>query len=151
MKRFIAGNEQSQEEARAYYADTADARRVQARASRQAHRDTRNAKQAERTPDYRAAANRKSRIKLRNEGFEHYGKVCSCCGEANVKFLTFDHPENNGAAHKVELAGSYFNASSSTVIRALRRLGWPAGVVVVLCRNCNSGRQYNGGICPHKE
>lgn len=133
------------------YEANKEAERAKARARYWADPEAHRAAMRQRDPEEKNAAGRESRARLRTEGFDHYGKVCDCCGEANRKFLTFDHPENNGAQHKVELAGSYFNASSSTVLRELRKLGWPAGVLVVLCWNCNSGRQYNGGVCPHKE
>ena len=133
------------------YQEKKEANRAKARANYWANRDRYIAYQHSLDPELKNERGRNSRKQLRADGFEHYGKACACCGEANLKFLTFDHPENNGAAHKVELAGSYYNASSTTVLRELRRLGWPEGVLIVLCWNCNSGRQYNGGICPHRE
>lgn len=75
--------------------------------------------------------------KLREEVLRLYGHACECCGESNLKFLTFDHPLNDGKA-----ARHY----SKNLLR-LRR-DRPQNIRI-LCWNCNSGRQMNGGICPH--
>lgn len=32
--------------------------------------------------------------------YEHYGAVCKCCGETEPAFLTIDHINNDGAAHR---------------------------------------------------
>lgn len=66
---------------------------------------------------------------------------CCCCGESETRFLTIDHIDNKGGEHRrlIGRAGIY---------------GWlfqecyPSGFQT-LCFNCNCGRAYNGGVCPH--
>ena len=40
------------------------------------------------------------RHKLRADAIEAYGSKCSCCGESESRFLTFDHINNDGAEHR---------------------------------------------------
>lgn len=71
------------------------------------------------------------------------GRICSCCGETTVAFLTLDHINGCGLAQrKIE-------GSGSTNYRRLIKQGFPAGFRV-LCFNCNCGRRVNGGECPHQ-
>jgi hypothetical protein len=75
---------------------------------------------------------------------------CACCGESIVGFLSLDHVNNNGAAHRKLLAGEN-QCPSAIFYRKLIKLGFPTDPpLIVLCFNCNMGRQRNGGICPHK-
>jgi hypothetical protein len=73
---------------------------------------------------------------------------CQCpsgkCNITNIKFLTVDHPNNDGMKlRKVQGFGSSF-------YRWIIRNNFPPGFRI-LCWNCNSGREKNGGICPHEE
>lgn len=70
----------------------------------------------------------------------HYGDSCVCCGERNLGFLTLDHIGSDGFLEKHKGYNMY---------RKILREGFPENLQV-LCWNCNSGRHYNGGICPHK-
>lgn len=97
--------------------------------------------------------NREKRNALRDEAFQAYSNngviECHCCGERNVGFLTLDHSNNDGATHRRQLGiprhGGYH------LRLKLKRLGWPQDIGIELsCYNCNCGRQYNGGVCPHK-
>jgi hypothetical protein len=92
----------------------------------------------------RQIANRRGqRLADKVEGLRRYGGVCVCCGEDDVRFLTFDHIDGGGKQHRAEIG--------SRVLAAwLRRNGYPEGFQV-LCWNCNSGRHFNGGICPHQD
>lgn len=83
-----------------------------------------------------------ARQKLFSEVVMHYGGKCSCCGESNMKFLTIDHINNDGAEHKRKIGRG--------VHRWLKKNNYPEGFQT-LCWNCNCGRARNGGICPHKE
>lgn len=78
--------------------------------------------------------------------YEAYGNKCACCGEANPKFFTIDHVNNDGhieRKNKVYTSGSMF-------YRKIVRENFPANYQI-LCYNCNLGRARNGGICPHQE
>lgn len=75
---------------------------------------------------------------------EGYGGVCSCCGEHRLPFLTIDHIDNSGSEHRKRLGNNHL------IYKELIDQRFPSGHRV-LCWNCNSGRQINGGICPHEE
>jgi len=45
------------------------------------------------------------RLKLRV--YEAYGNRCVCCGESNLGFLSIDHINGGGRAHRQEVAGAY--------------------------------------------
>jgi hypothetical protein len=72
------------------------------------------------------------------------GAVCACCGETTRKFLTFDHINNDGAAHRKS------DPSAGNLVNWLKTNDFPEGFQV-LCFNCNYGKKVNGGICPHKD
>jgi hypothetical protein len=74
----------------------------------------------------------------------HYGGVCVCCGEDDIRFLTFDHIDGGGKQHRRAEMGSM------PLSRWLRNNGYPDGFQI-LCWSCNSGRHFNGGVCPHQD
>lgn len=79
---------------------------------------------------------------LRLEAFAHYGgAICKCCGEKETRFLTLDHINGGGNKHRKEM--------TSYMYKWIQKKGYPDGLQV-LCWNCNLGRYYNDGICPHK-
>ena len=86
---------------------------------------------------YRNAA--RSREKLLREVLEHYGSACACCGEDNPRFLTVDHCDGTT---EPKLTGHRLRAW-------MRQHGFPPGFQI-LCWNCNCGRAFNGGVCPHE-
>jgi hypothetical protein len=74
---------------------------------------------------------------------------CACCGESIFQFLTLDHANNDGSSHREALTG-YRRAATQSFFRALIKKGFPNNPpLIVLCYNCNLGRERNGGICPH--
>lgn len=85
----------------------------------------------------------RGRRALRNEVKQAYGGKCSCCGEADFRFLTVDHINNDGAEHRRQISGS-------RIYNYLKKNNFPGGFQI-LCWNCNSGRAINGGTCPHRE
>lgn len=120
-------------------------------------------------PDYKAAYDaawheknpckqseymKKYNLKLKREVMDAYGGVCACCGETELVFLTIDHIDDNGAEHRREIAAmlgsSNPNQGGSPTYRWLRDNGFPEGFQV-LCANCNCGKQWNGGVCPHAQ
>ncbi len=83
--------------------------------------------------------------KLISEVFNAYGGMkCTCCQNTDLIVLTIDHINGNGKKEKQLLNC----LNSSKFYCWLRMNGFPSGYRP-LCRNCNSGRYINGGICPH--
>src|SRR6266852_904028 len=66
--------------------------------------------------------------------------ACVCCGETLAAFLTLDHVNNGGRAHRRE-------KGNQGVYHELRRNGYPSGFRI-LCFNCNLARGCYGS-CPH--
>lgn len=86
---------------------------------------------------------------LRLETFAAYGAKCQCCGESNPGFLTIDHIDSRGGAHRKNVKNNY-QAGGIGFYRWLRANGWPKDNLRLLCFNCNCGRHYRGrGTCPH--
>lgn len=99
----------------------------------------------------KAAYSKKQRDRLKAEVFSHYGTVCQCCGESDIRFLTIDHVNGDGAEHRRKIADQRGRGNGgNTMYRWLRSNGYPSGFQV-LCFNCNCGRQHNNGVCPHQD
>lgn len=79
----------------------------------------------------------------RQEVLDAYGRECACCGEDIEEFLSIDHMDGSGAAHRKELGmkggGQFYGW--------LRREGFPEGFQT-LCMNCNHAKGHYGK-CPH--
>ncbi len=76
----------------------------------------------------------------------HYGATplrCACCGDSHIEFLTLDHVNNDGAAHRKEIgAGQIYDWLIDN--------GFPAGFQV-LCMNCNFAKgKSRDHVCPHQ-
>lgn len=83
--------------------------------------------------------------RLRHEAIMAYGGyICACCGETEPRFLTIDHINNDGAAHRKTLKNR-----GASIFKWLKDNGYPEGFQI-LCMNCNHGKAHNGGICPHQ-
>lgn len=93
---------------------------------------------------------RKYRLKLKTAALEAYGGCrCACCGEEELKFLTLDHMNGDGKAHRAEMKDKH-HLSGTWFYLALKKENYPKDIgLQVLCFNCNMGRETNGGICPH--
>ena len=96
----------------------------------------------------KSAWSKKHRQKLWKQVFGHYGEKCACCGEAEPLFLTIDHVNNDGAAHRRSMPDGRYS-TGERMYRWLRDNGFPYGFQT-LCMNCNLGKQRNGGVCPHQ-
>lgn len=81
--------------------------------------------------------------RLRAKLFEIYGHECACCGEQEKIFLTLDHVHNNGKEERESMTcyDIYKKAIANPV----------SGEYQVLCWNCQMGKRYHNGVCPHKE
>lgn len=87
------------------------------------------------------------REKVKTEVLSYYGNgrlQCVCCGEKQYHFLTLDHINNDGVKER-----KIVRRTGHSMYIYLRRSKYPIGYQT-LCFNCNSGKQINKGICPHK-
>lgn len=86
----------------------------------------------------------RTRKRNRDQLVEAYGGKCACvnCPETNQEFLTLDHINGDGRAHRMKM-GSHTYAD-------LRRRGWPTEGYRLLCWNCNAMTR-GGRACPHEE
>ena len=81
---------------------------------------------------------------FKDSAFNHYGGyVCVCCGETEEAFLSLDHINNDGNEMRK------IHGSGIVLYRWLKNNNYPLELQV-LCRNCNYGKHWNGGVCPHK-
>lgn len=85
-----------------------------------------------------------SRLNLKLQVLSRYGGRCVCCGETNMHFLSIDHINGNGKAHRKEInhLGTFYHW--------LRKNGFPQGNYQALCFNCNLGKG-TGARCPHED
>lgn len=97
------------------------------------------------SPKYRAYEIAKIK-RIKAEVFAAYGGfVCQCCGCVGEPFMTLDHINDDGKEHRAIVG------NGSRTYKWLHKHGCPAGIVQVLCYNCNFGKKHNGGVCPHKQ
>jgi hypothetical protein len=78
------------------------------------------------------------------EMVEAYGGKCACCGETEMVFLSLDHVDGGGSAHRKSLGGN----GGRKILQEAKAAGWP-GAYRVLCMNCQFGTRY-GRACPHQ-
>ena len=95
-------------------------------------------------PEVYRAALKRSGVKVRREIFAHYGERCACCGEATKVFLTIDHIDGGGNAHRKSLK----KTAGTSFYFWLRKQGFPEGIQT-LCHNCNWAKVWND-VCPHQ-
>ena len=69
---------------------------------------------------------------------------CACCGDDRFEFLTLDHINGGGNAHREQVTGS----KKGRIFTWLKKNNYPPGFQV-LCYNCNMGRAAYGGQCPY--
>ena|SRR3990167_2743785 len=82
--------------------------------------------------------------KVRLEVLKKYSNnllECNCCGEKEIKFLTIDHINNDGATHRKIIKQS--------LDAWLYKKDFMPNRFQVLCVNCNYAKQWYGK-CPHK-
>jgi hypothetical protein len=108
-----------------FYRQNADALRTKAR---NWYRDNKD----------KIAAKRRA---IKTQVIDAYGGLCACCGESHLEFLTIDHSENDGAAHRKQVG-------KDRVYKDLIERGFPKDGYQVLCFNCNCARGLYG-YCPH--
>jgi len=88
--------------------------------------------------------------RLKAEVFEAYGGKCVCCGESGLCFLTIDHINGDGAAHRRSLSKHRKSRSlcSQTIYVWLKHNGFPKDFQI-LCYNCNCAKGTSE-FCPHQ-
>lgn len=97
----------------------------------------------------RSAENQKGYVRpnyhtrYRDLVFDFYGRLCACCGESELLFLSIDHID--GVKLAEDRAPNFYRR-----LVALIRKGEPRTDLRTLCFNCNSGRARNNGVCPHE-
>lgn len=75
-----------------------------------------------------------------------YGGRCVCCKESELAFLTMDHIDEGGNAHRRTLTKDGSIAGSPKFYNWLIKNNFPSGFQV-LCHNCNFAKSHGG--CPH--
>ena len=93
-------------------------------------------------PEEAKAYQRAYRRKIRENLIKEYGGICRCCGETDIRFLTFDHINGGGTKERKLLKrnGSHYYL----VLRKTKRED-----IQILCYNCNCSKGIYGK-CPHK-
>jgi hypothetical protein len=92
------------------------------------------------------ACRRAARLGVKRLTLDAYGGVCACCGEDFLLFLTLDHVNGDGAAHRKDSPW----AVGTNLYRELHKLGFPDKErYQVLCHNCNMGKRQSD-TCPCK-
>jgi len=88
--------------------------------------------------DYNIARQRRQKEEI----IAAYGGKCQCCGETTLEFLTVDHINNDGAAHRRQIGRGLYGW--------LKKHGFPQDNFQLLCMNCNFAKgRY--GRCPHQK
>jgi len=106
-------------------------------------------KSRKKKPEVYEAIRKRHNLKLKTEVLLHYGKgklECACCGEKEIKFLTIDHIDNDGAEERRKLG---MGKGGREFYCYLRKNNYPKKNYQVLCLNCNRAK-YDYGICPHQ-
>ena len=90
-------------------------------------------------------------MKLRAEVLAAYGHACACpnCGEIRAEFLSIDHINGDGAAHRLELGKGNKLMGLARTYAWLKQNAFPKDRFRLLCHNCNFARGHYG-YCPHE-
>lgn len=106
--------------------------------------NARYARKAEEEREKQSTYRKRTRSRLREDMLDAYGRCCACpnCPETNPAFLTLDHINGGGRAHRKEIN------SGDGLLRRVRDEGYPADKYRLLCMNCNLLTR-GGRICPH--
>lgn len=98
-------------------------------------------------PDKVRLWDKNRKIRIRNKVLSYYGGVppkCACCGEMEIKFLSLDHINNDGAKHRREI-----KSKGNNLYRWIVKNKFPS-IFQILCYNCNCAKGFYGK-CPHAE
>lgn len=98
-------------------------------------------------PGYKAAANKRTRAKLRLALFARYGSVCACCGKMDHRFLSLHHKNGDGGKERKETGMD----KKSCAQRYNHYLAQPKRDDLELkCYNCHFSQDWYG-LCPHND
>jgi hypothetical protein len=86
--------------------------------------------------EYLREKERQHREELRTKVFDHYGRVCACCG--STESPTIDHINGGGTAHRLEVLGRG-KVAGWVFYRWLVENDFPEGFQV-LCFPCNQSK-----------
>lgn len=108
---------------------------------------SRTIQKRKKSPIRQSAIRRAHYRKMKLQAYTAYGGfICRCCGETEESFLTLDHINNDGAEWRRAIFGRNRGAIPYEWCKAN---GYPP-IFQVLCWNCQQGKRYNDGICPHQ-
>ena len=79
------------------------------------------------------------RREKRVKAITFYGGECVCCGIDEVKFLAFDHINNDGSEHRRQI--------KMNIVDWIIKNNYP-DMIQLLCHNCNMAKSFYDG-CPH--
>jgi hypothetical protein len=94
-------------------------------------------------PRWRERRNRYN-ARLREATLVAYGHACQCCGVTASPFLALDHIAGDGGGR-----GRPWSDVGSGLYQRLKREGYPAGGLRLLCHSCHSSISWYG-YCPHQ-
>lgn len=82
--------------------------------------------------------------KARKEAFAKFGRSCFCCGSNDERILSLDHVGGGGSQQRKTLK----KTGASFYRWAIKNMD--SCEIRVACLNCNCGRHFHGGRCPHQ-
>lgn len=83
--------------------------------------------------------------------FSMYGTHCVCCGESDKEFLTFDHKNGTGKAHRAKFRKEDHKATTNPAYAIYRDLLENFNEnIQILCFNCNYAKKHFPQ-CPHEK
>lgn len=126
--------ERSSEHSKKYYWQNPEVRRQKRREYAEAHRE------------YEQQRGRLYSRLLKDDLIAAYGGCCSCCGEARREFLSIDHVNGDGKAHRAAVSNGRTNRR---LYLWFKRNGYPKDAYRLLCMNCNFSFGH-AGYCPHQ-
>lgn len=97
------------------------------------------------------------RKRIKHAVFSWYGGKCVCCGERQIDFLSLDHINDDGykfrkyhitKTGKLYVGGDCGGIRTYTKIHKIGKQNKPKNLQL-LCFNCQSGKRFNNGFCPH--
>jgi len=97
-----------------------------------------------RNKDQVNVSRKRGNARLKKKLFDAFGSICVCCGETSIEFLTIDHINGGGRAHREKSGGSH------QTYRDIIKQGCPRDLYRILCMNCNFATRFREP-CPHQK